>query len=164
MRRAQGNHPSPSRRMIARRVGMASGLVVDQKRREGRTAVGGGTAGRAVGILRRTRQRILQRLEKLLQDIVGGAGVRRAARAAGDGWTVCGGGATMAAMMTMMGTMRAAWSAGTALLDDRTKMLAAISHDLRTPITRLRLRSEFIADEVHRSHMLGDLDQMRSML
>jgi signal transduction histidine kinase len=52
----------------------------------------------------------------------------------------------------------------TALIDDRTKMLAAISHDLRTPITRMRLRSEFIEDESHRSHMLGDLDQMRSML
>ena len=52
----------------------------------------------------------------------------------------------------------------TALIDDRTKMLAAISHDLRTPITRMRLRSEFIEDEVHRSRMLGDLDQMRSML
>ena len=52
----------------------------------------------------------------------------------------------------------------TVLMDDRTKMLAAISHDLRTPITRMRLRSEFIEDETHRSHMLGDLDQMRSML
>ncbi|MDB5654493.1 MAG: periplasmic sensor signal transduction histidine kinase [Tardiphaga sp.] len=52
----------------------------------------------------------------------------------------------------------------TALIDDRTKMLAAISHDLRTPITRLRLRSEFIEDEGHRRHMLRDLDQMRSML
>jgi signal transduction histidine kinase len=52
----------------------------------------------------------------------------------------------------------------TTLIDDRTKMLAAISHDLRTPITRMRLRSEFIDDDVHRSHMLGDLDQMRSML
>jgi signal transduction histidine kinase len=52
----------------------------------------------------------------------------------------------------------------TALIDDRTKMLAAISHDLRTPITRMRLRSEFIEDDVHRSRMLGDLDQMRSML
>jgi len=52
----------------------------------------------------------------------------------------------------------------TALIDDRTRMLAAISHDLRTPITRLRLRSEFIEDEAHRLHMLDDLDQMRSML
>lgn len=52
----------------------------------------------------------------------------------------------------------------TGLIDDRTRMLAAISHDLRTPITRMRLRSEFIEDEIHRSRMLGDLDQMRSML
>jgi len=52
----------------------------------------------------------------------------------------------------------------TTLIDDRTRMLAAISHDLRTPITRMRLRSEFIEDDVHRRHMLGDLDQMRSML
>jgi signal transduction histidine kinase len=52
----------------------------------------------------------------------------------------------------------------TGLMDDRTKMLAAISHDLRTPITRMRLRSEFIEDEAHRSRMLADLDQMRSML
>jgi signal transduction histidine kinase len=50
------------------------------------------------------------------------------------------------------------------LIDDRTKMLAAISHDLRTPITRMRLRSEFIEDDAHRTRMLGDLDQMRSML
>jgi signal transduction histidine kinase len=52
----------------------------------------------------------------------------------------------------------------TALIDDRTKMLAAISHDLRTPITRMRLRSEFIEDELQRGRMLHDLDQMRSML
>jgi signal transduction histidine kinase len=52
----------------------------------------------------------------------------------------------------------------TALIDDRTRMLAAISHDLRTPITRMRLRSEFIEDETHRSRMLDDLDQMRGML
>jgi signal transduction histidine kinase len=52
----------------------------------------------------------------------------------------------------------------TALIDDRTRMLAAISHDLRTPITRLRLRCEFIEDEAHRTRMLADLDQMRAML
>src|SRR6202790_4840418 len=52
----------------------------------------------------------------------------------------------------------------TTLIDDRTKMLAAINHDLRTPITRMRLRSEFIEDDAHRRRMMGDLDQMRSML
>src|SRR5216683_895316 len=50
------------------------------------------------------------------------------------------------------------------LIDDRTKMLAAISHDLRTPITRMRLRAEFIEDDAHRGRTLADLDQMRSML
>ncbi|NNC27365.1 HAMP domain-containing protein, partial [Salinisphaera sp. USBA-960] len=32
-------------------------------------------------------------------------------------------------------------------LEDRTRMLAAISHDLRTPLARLRLRAELIEDE-----------------
>ncbi|MGY4497325.1 signal transduction histidine kinase [Bradyrhizobium sp. GM24.11] len=50
------------------------------------------------------------------------------------------------------------------LMSDRTRMLAAISHDLRTPITRLRLRAEFIENEGNRKRMLVDLDQMRSML
>jgi signal transduction histidine kinase len=50
------------------------------------------------------------------------------------------------------------------LINDRTRMLAAISHDLRTPITRLRLRSEFIDDEGHRTQTLRDLDQMHAML
>jgi signal transduction histidine kinase len=52
----------------------------------------------------------------------------------------------------------------TALINDRTKMLAAISHDLRTPITRMRLRCEFVEDDIQRSRMLADLDQMHSML
>jgi signal transduction histidine kinase len=52
----------------------------------------------------------------------------------------------------------------TALINDRTKMLAAISHDLRTPITRMRLRCEFVEDEIQRTRMLADLDQMRAML
>jgi signal transduction histidine kinase len=52
----------------------------------------------------------------------------------------------------------------TTLLNDRTKMLAAISHDLRTPITRMRLRCEFVEDDIQRSRMLADLDQMHSML
>ena len=49
------------------------------------------------------------------------------------------------------------------LVDDRTRMLAAMGHDFRTPITRLRLRSEFIADEELRGQILRDLDQMMTM-
>ncbi|WP_375453802.1 ATP-binding protein [uncultured Methylobacterium sp.] len=50
------------------------------------------------------------------------------------------------------------------LIDDRTQMLAAISHDLRTPITRLRLRAEFIEDDHARTMTLRDLDQMNALV
>jgi len=50
------------------------------------------------------------------------------------------------------------------LIDDRTQMLAAISHDLRTPITRLRLRAEFIEDREQQQKMLIDLEQMEAMI
>jgi len=50
------------------------------------------------------------------------------------------------------------------MVEDRTRMLAAVSHDLRTPITRLRLRAEFIEDETTRAQMLRDLDQMSAMI
>ncbi|MBR0655814.1 ATP-binding protein [Plastoroseomonas arctica] len=47
---------------------------------------------------------------------------------------------------------------------DRTQMLAAIGHDLRTPITRLRLRAEFLDDDEQRRKMLADLDEMEAMI
>jgi len=49
-------------------------------------------------------------------------------------------------------------------VDDRTRMLAAISHDLRTSLTRLRLRSQFIADAEQRDKAEQDLEQMDAML
>lgn len=49
-------------------------------------------------------------------------------------------------------------------VEDRTKMLAAVSHDLRTPITRMRLRSEFIEQQDIRSELQRDLDQMDGMV
>jgi signal transduction histidine kinase len=51
-----------------------------------------------------------------------------------------------------------------ALLDDRTRLLAAISHDLRTPLTRLRLRAERIADPELRDGMLNEILRITRML
>jgi signal transduction histidine kinase len=48
-------------------------------------------------------------------------------------------------------------------VQDRTRMLAAISHDLRTPITSLRLRAEFIEDVEIRQKILETLDDMQRM-
>ena len=49
-------------------------------------------------------------------------------------------------------------------VQDRTQMLGAIAHDLGTPITRLRLRAEFVEDEPLRRKMLRDLDDMQQMV
>lgn len=49
-------------------------------------------------------------------------------------------------------------------IEDRTQMLAAISHDLRTPITRMRLRAEFVEDREQREKMLRDLEEMEAMI
>lgn len=49
-------------------------------------------------------------------------------------------------------------------LDSRTRVLAAMSHDLRTPITRLRLRVESIEDEALRTRCVEDLDEMTRMV
>jgi signal transduction histidine kinase len=47
---------------------------------------------------------------------------------------------------------------------DRTFLLAAIGHDLRTPITRLKLRAEFIDDDELRDKFLADLDELDTMV
>lgn len=47
---------------------------------------------------------------------------------------------------------------------DRARVLAAISHDLKTPITRLRLRSELLDDDELRTKFAQDLDEMESMV
>jgi signal transduction histidine kinase len=49
-------------------------------------------------------------------------------------------------------------------VEDRTQMLAAISHDLRTMLTRFSLRADYIDDEEQRAKTLADLAEMQSML
>lgn len=49
-------------------------------------------------------------------------------------------------------------------VDERTHMLAAISHDLRTPLARLRLQVEFVPDEDQREDMLQNISAMQDML
>lgn len=50
------------------------------------------------------------------------------------------------------------------LVAERMQALAAVSHDLRTPITRLRLRSELLEDEATRDLIDGDLSEMEGMI
>ncbi|HTT07179.1 MAG TPA: ATP-binding protein [Gammaproteobacteria bacterium] len=49
-------------------------------------------------------------------------------------------------------------------IHERTHMLAAITHDLQTPLTRLRLRLEKVNDEDLRGRLIGDLTSMQEMI
>jgi signal transduction histidine kinase len=50
------------------------------------------------------------------------------------------------------------------MIEDRTKMLAAISHDFRTPLTLLRLRVENVEDPIEREKMLSTIADLDSMV
>lgn len=50
------------------------------------------------------------------------------------------------------------------IVEDRTRALAAVSHDLRTPITRLRLRAGFMEDKDAQARVDADLDEMDCMI
>ena len=50
------------------------------------------------------------------------------------------------------------------LIDNRSRLLAAVSHDLRTPLTLLRLRTEDVEDPDNRERMLATIATMESMV
>jgi signal transduction histidine kinase len=49
-------------------------------------------------------------------------------------------------------------------LAERTRIVAAISHDLQTPITRMRLRADLLDDDALRRKLHGDLHQMQVLV
>ena len=49
-------------------------------------------------------------------------------------------------------------------INERTRMLAALSHDLKTPLTRMRLRTELLDDDEARSRFEADLQEMETMV
>lgn len=46
-------------------------------------------------------------------------------------------------------------------MDSRMRLVAAAGHDLRTPLTRMRLRAEFVADDEDRALWLKDIDELQ---
>ncbi|MBF0440153.1 MAG: HAMP domain-containing protein [Magnetococcales bacterium] len=49
-------------------------------------------------------------------------------------------------------------------VEERLRMIAAISHDLRTPLTQMKLMAEFVDNESTRERMIFILDEMEAML
>ncbi len=48
-------------------------------------------------------------------------------------------------------------------IEDRSRLLTAISHDLKTPITRMRLRAEMLDDDEQRKNFTRNLDEMQAI-
>lgn len=61
--------------------------------------------------------------------------------------------ATARALNQLSGRLKSA-------MESRMRLVAAAGHDLRTPMTRMRLRAEFIADEEEREKWLADLEEL----
>ena len=49
-------------------------------------------------------------------------------------------------------------------IDERTRLLTAMSHDLKTPLTRMRLRAELLEDGTQREKFEADLLEMETMV
>jgi signal transduction histidine kinase len=47
---------------------------------------------------------------------------------------------------------------------ERIQILAAIAHDLQTPITRMRLRADFLGDSDAKERLQGDLQEMQTLI
>ncbi len=49
-------------------------------------------------------------------------------------------------------------------IDERTRMIASISHDLRTPLTRMKIDSEFIKNRTQKQVFISNIDHMQKLI
>ncbi len=49
-------------------------------------------------------------------------------------------------------------------VEERTRLLAALGHDLRSPLTALRVRAEMVEDEETRTALIASIDEMQEMV
>jgi len=49
-------------------------------------------------------------------------------------------------------------------VDDRTRLLAALGHDLRSPLTALRVRAEMVDDDENRERLVATIEEMQHMV
>ena len=52
----------------------------------------------------------------------------------------------------------------TRFIADRTQLFAALSHDLKSPLTAMRVRAEMVEDDENRDRLIGSIDEMKSMV
>ncbi|HSC84407.1 MAG TPA: ATP-binding protein [Pseudomonas sp.] len=105
-----------------------------------------------IGILVQWQSRPLKRLASAAREMSLGASVEPVEEA---------GGSEVVEVSRAFNSMRERISR---YLRERSQLFSAISHDLRTPITRLRLRVELLDDEVVRSKFSRDLDELELLV
>ncbi len=49
-------------------------------------------------------------------------------------------------------------------VDDRTRLLAALGHDLRSPLTAMRVRAEMVEDDENRQRLVASIEEMQQMV
>ncbi|MGE8067287.1 ATP-binding protein [Pseudomonas sp. NPDC089569] len=105
-----------------------------------------------IGVLVHWQSRPLKRLARAARELSLGADVEPVAE---------GGGSEVVEVGRAFNTMRERISR---YLTERSQLFSAISHDLRTPITRLRLRVELLEDEQLQAKFGRDLDELELLV
>ncbi|MNM47703.1 Osmolarity sensor protein EnvZ [compost metagenome] len=105
-----------------------------------------------IGVLVHWQSRPLKRLARAAREMSLGADVEPVLE---------GGGSEVVEVGRAFNAMRERISR---YLTERSQLFSAISHDLRTPITRLRLRVELLEDEQQQAKFSRDLDELEMLV